>query len=269
MIKSIRVISRAVEVMRLLDEEPGQSLASLTARTGLPKASLARVLLTLEQEGLVWRTMADGFYRNRVRVMQLSPRYLEHFRIADVAGPVLRDLRARLVWPSDLSVRSGWHMEQVESSRRLSGLALVREEVGFRADMLMSAAGRAYLAWCDEAECREIVEHLRLHPEDQINPQRVAWASVQRMLDEVRTRGYATRDPRYGGSGHPKRDADDGLNAAAVPILLEPGKVAGCVNIVWMRRFDLGREVDRVYVPALRAAAARIAERLLESSQAR
>lgn len=257
--KTIRVISRAVAVLRTLEQSPGQSLASLSAATKLPKASLLRVLASLELEGLVWRAIGDGLYRNRVSITELSASHLKHYRIAELAAPVLQELQRRVVWPSDLAVRQDHAMEMVETSRRVSSLSLVREALGFRVDMLMSAVGRAYLAFCPEQESRDIVEHLRTHPQDCINPQRITAAGVARMIEETRLRGYAMRDPRYGGSDRSLKAFDDGLSAMAVPILVDRSRVLGCLTLIWLRRFDLEREIARTHLPKLKAAATKIA----------
>lgn len=259
--KTIRVISRAVAVLRTLEQSPGQSLASLAAATQLPKPSLLRVLASLEFEGLVWRAIGDGLYRNRVSINELSAGHVKHYRLAELTTPVLQDLQQRVVWPSDLAVRQDYAMEMVETSRRVSSLSLVREALGFHIDMLMSAVGPAYLAFCPEAESREIIDHLRAHPEDCVNPQRITLAGVQRMLEETRLRGYGVRDPRYGGSSQSLKVFDDGLSAIAVPILLDTAgpRVLGCLTVVWLRRFNLEREIVRTHLPVLKKAAAKIA----------
>lgn len=257
--KTIRVISRAVAVLRTLEQSPGQSLASLAAATQLPKASLLRVLASLELEGLVWRAIGDGLYRNRVSISELSAGHLRHYRLAELATPVLQALQRRVVWPSDLAVRQDYAMEMVETSRRLSSLSLVREALGFRIDMLMSAVGAAYLAFCPEEESREIVEHLRAHPGDCVNPQRVTLAGSQRLIEETRLRGYGLRDPRYGGSHLGLKAFDDGLSSIAVPILVDGNHVLGCLTIVWLKRFNLEREVVRMHLPELKEAAKKVA----------
>ncbi|MNY13210.1 DNA-binding transcriptional activator MhpR [compost metagenome] len=150
-------------------------------------------------------------------------------------------------------------MEMVETSRRVSSLSLVREALGYRIDMLMSAVGRAYLAFCPQEESREIIDHLRTHPQDCINPQRITLAGTQRMLEETRLRGYGTRDHRYGGSSMSIKAFDDGLSSIAVPILVDPDRVLGCLTIVWLRRFNLEQEIVRTHLPQLRAAATKVA----------
>lgn len=249
--KTIRVIARAVDVLRRLDASPGQSLAVLAASTGLPKASLLRILATLEQERLVWRSIGDGLYRNRITVTALSESHLRHYRLAELASPILEGLQRSVIWPSDLAVRQGHCMEMVETSRRVSPLSITRDPLGFRVDMLLSAVGRAYLAHCPPDECARIVQHLRAHPQDCVVAQRVSLAGVKRTLEQTRVQGYGKRDPSFGKA--------DGLDAIAVPVSGRGGRVLGCLNVVWPRRFDLERDVARMHLPRLRQAAAALA----------
>src|SRR5690606_2571875 len=59
MVKLIRALSRGLEVMRRLEMEGPATPQALALRTGLPKPTLMRVLLTLEKEGYVRRGIGD------------------------------------------------------------------------------------------------------------------------------------------------------------------------------------------------------------------
>jgi IclR family mhp operon transcriptional activator len=61
--KSIRALERGLEVLRLLSQYEGRSLQALHEASGLPKATLLRILHTLEQSGLAWRAIYDGEWR--------------------------------------------------------------------------------------------------------------------------------------------------------------------------------------------------------------
>ena len=63
MSENVRSIERAIEVMRELQTLESASLAQLQARTGLPKATLSRILQTLEKTRTVWRAKGDGLWR--------------------------------------------------------------------------------------------------------------------------------------------------------------------------------------------------------------
>lgn len=58
--KTIDALARGLVVLRSLEERRGQSLAELHRATGVPKASLLRILDTLEQGGFAWRAIGDG-----------------------------------------------------------------------------------------------------------------------------------------------------------------------------------------------------------------
>jgi len=257
-LKSIRVLQRAAHVLRALERRPGSALAELHADTGIPKPTLLRLLGTLESERMVWRAMADGRYRTRVSIGRPVLAGHKELWLAEIAASHLTALRRRVVWPSDLTVRQGYFMKLIETSRRESSLAMHRDAIGFRIDMVVSAVGRSYLAFCPEPERERILMHLRKHPARYPNSAMLDARSVQRALAQTRERGYGVRDPRFGGLGWLSEEDDDKLAAIAVPVMRRNGVLA-CINIVWPRRFNTEAEIARRYLGQLRDAAAAIA----------
>jgi IclR family mhp operon transcriptional activator len=257
--KAIRGLQRGIAVMRALQDEPGLSLRELHARTGLAKPTLLRVLRTLEGAGWVWRAIGDGLYRNSMLVRELSPAQRKFQRLGEVAAPHLEALQRKVVWPSDLVVRHGYYMEVVETSRPHCTVGVYRDRIGQRVDMLWSAVGRAYLAFCPAREREQIVGWLARHPQARIEAGAIDTAYLQRVLAETRARGYGARDPRYGGRDKGKEEYDDKLQAIAVPIQSRRA-VLGCLNIVWLERFKLEADVARKHLGALREAARGIAQ---------
>ena len=61
-VKSIRALERGLDVLQALQTGPGAGLKDLHEITGLPKATLLRILRTLGERNLVWQRMADGAY---------------------------------------------------------------------------------------------------------------------------------------------------------------------------------------------------------------
>ena len=256
--KPIRVLQRAAELLRALEKRPGSSLAELHADTGIPKPTLLRLLGTLEAERMVWRAMADGRYRARVSLERPVLADHKHLQLAERAAAHLTVLRRRVVWPSDLTVRQGYGMKLIETSRRESSLAMHRDAIGFRIDMLVSAVGRAYLAFCPEAERERILAHLRRHPARYPNASVLEGRAVERVLAQTRERGYGVRDLRFGGLGWVSDEADDRLAAIAVPVMAGTAVLA-CINIVWPRRFNTESETAGRYLALLQKAATDIA----------
>jgi IclR family mhp operon transcriptional activator len=227
-------LERGLQVLKILHSEPIWSLHDLHVATAISKPSLLRILATLERAGMVTRRLADGHYRLSALsgVVQKRDR---HDRVAEAAAPVLFRLCEKVKWPSDLYVPAGDCLERRETSRPHSPFVLqtVGRGVGMRIGWLMTGIGRAYLAWCPEKEREETLRRLRKssNPQDWLarDPKK-----LERILGEVRRRGYATRDPsfvagRYGGA-----PIDDG--AAAIAVALFDGKrVHGSINILWIK----------------------------------
>ena len=251
--KLVRGLQRGIAVIRELTRAQACSLSELHARTKLPKATLLRLLHTLEAEGIVWRSLGDGAYRYRPRSLAVTGRFQQ---LAEVAAPHLAGLQRRVLWPSDLVARRGHFMELVETSRGLSDLALSRDRLGKHLDIVGSAVGRAYLAFCGEKERESITSYVVAHPEIRGALGPVDCSELDRALTEARKRGFATRDPTLNNRMSGRED--DHLDAIAVPIVTG-AKVIGSLNILWLRHLRLKDELVKNHLPDLQATAAAIA----------
>lgn len=260
MTKPIRALERGLEVLRLLHQHEGRSLQQLHEATALPKPTLLRILHTLEGGGLAWRAIYDGQWRCSV-ALTLGVRPPERFlRLAEVAAPHLAALQRKALWPSDLLIYNDYRMELAESSRRLSGLSMnPRYGMGYRVDLLLSAPGRAWLAFCPAAERDDALDHYRAQPPANARGRAVLAGELDAILDETRRRGYAVRDAQFGGSEDDIAAFDDGFDAIAVPILAG-AQVPGCINLVWPRRYELRAKVVAAHLADLQATARAIAE---------
>ena len=260
--KSIRALERGLEVLRLLQQHEGRSLQQLHEASALPKPTLLRILHTLEQAGLAWRAIYDGQWRGGVS-LQTGERTPERaLRLAEVAAPHLAALQRKALWPSDLLIYNDFKMELAESSRRLSGLAMnPRYRIGYRVDLFLSAPGRAWLAFCSDAERATVLAHYHAHPPENARSVAVFRRELPAILAETRRQGYAVRDAIFGGSEQDISEFDDGIDAIAVPIL-GPAGVPGCINLVWPRRYGLRAKVVEAHLEDLRATARAIADGL-------
>jgi IclR family mhp operon transcriptional activator len=162
--KTINALERGLDVLRKLDERHGQSLAELHAATGIPKPSLLRILDTLEASGFAWRAIGDGRYRRRFALILRPSLADELLAIGEIAAPFLESLRRKVIWPSDVLVFRDFRMELVETSRRQSTLGVAMYPLGYRVEMFLSAPGRAYLAFCSDAEREAVLADAALNP---------------------------------------------------------------------------------------------------------
>ncbi len=257
---SIRALERGIEVLRLLRTHQGTELRALHAATGLPKPTLLRILHTLERGGLARRSMFDGQWRRAAIWAPPQPASVADQQLAEIAAPKLVDLQRSVLWPSDLLVYRDFAMVLAESSRRLSGLAMnPRYHVGYRVDLFLSAPGRAWLAFCPEAERAAVMAHFRAQPPANPRSAVVFRDQLGAILAQTRRQGYAVRDAVFGGSGDDMSVFDDGLDAIAVPVPTAGG-VHAAINLVWPRRYDLRAKVVDAHLGELIATAAAIGQ---------
>jgi IclR family mhp operon transcriptional activator len=263
-VKTIQALERGVQVLAALREMRAASLHDLHRGTGIPKPTLTRILYTLYQQGLVWQRMADGAFLPS-HIMLQRGRLDDSAWLVEIASPVLEGLCDRVMWPSVLSVPRLDHMEVVETNSPLARYdELPAGPIGFRANVLRSASGRAYLAFCPDAEREAVLRRLR---ERDAAGHELAHdpAAMRRILAAARRRGYSVRAPDFGSHySKTRREVDDGRNSIAMPIRAG-GHVLGCVNLTWRRKALTLTEVVQRYAGDLHGAITTIESRLADA----
>jgi IclR family transcriptional regulator, mhp operon transcriptional activator len=263
-VKPIQSLERGLHVLAKLREMRAASLHDLHRATGIPKPTLTRILYTLYRQGLVWQRMADGAFLPSHLMLQRG-RLDDTAWLVEIASPVLERMCERVMWPSVLSVPRLDHMEVVETnSPRAYFDELPAGPIGFRANLLRSASGRAYLAFCPDAEREAVLRRLR---DRDVVGHELAHdpVAVRRIVAATRRRGYSVRAPDFGGHySKTRRELDDGRSSIAMPVR-SGGHVLACVNLTWRRRaLTLTQVVDR-YAGDLRTAVTTIEGRLATS----
>lgn len=266
-VKTIQALERGIQVLAALREMRAASLHDLHRGTGIPKPTLTRILYTLYQQGLVWQRMADGAFLPS-HIMLQRGRLDDSAWLVELASPVLEDLCDRVMWPSVLSVPRLDHMEVVETnSPRARYDELPAGPIGFRANLLRSASGRAYLAFCPDAEREAVLRRLR---ERDVAGHELAHdpAALRRMIAATRRRGFSVRAPDFGSHySKTRREVDDGRNSIAMPVRAG-GHVLGCVNLTWRRKALTLTEVVQRYAGDLHEAITMIEARLADAALA-
>jgi IclR family mhp operon transcriptional activator len=254
MVKSIRALDRGLEVLDRIREGNGFTLKQLFVRTGLPRATLLRILKTLEEREWIQLGLVGGLYRPGPKMFEPVRVSGRRQRLAELAVPVLNRLAKKVVWPSDVAVCRGHSMLILESSRRNAPFVINREAAGRRPCLLKSAMGRAYLAFCPKEERERLLEALRrsTHPDDRL----VAMQSwVDRVLQQTRAQGYGVREPGYWAGAD---DFGDEVGSIAVPVMTGP-KVIGCINLIWVASTSTVDAFARKHLRVLKEAAVELA----------
>ena len=108
-------------------------------------------------------------------------------------------------------------MEIRETSRTRSPILLQQERIGLQVDWLLTAVGRAYLAFCPGKERQRVINMLRSSPRPEDHLAREP-EKLNAILAATRERGYGTRDPSFVGGYYGSPPIADGLLAIAVPL---------------------------------------------------
>lgn len=242
-------LSRGLAILRVVNAQKQASVGSIHRDTQLNKATIVRMLETLEHEGYIVRDAGRAVYAPTGRTLELSQGYDMHVWIGGLAEPILGEFRKSIGWPSDVALLDGDAMVVVQTSRGHGPLSFNRRP-GYRAPVLATSIGRAYLAFCDEDERARIVAHLATMP-GQWNDLARHPRRLKTILDEVRERGFAVMDEAYSA-----REYDNMMWALAVPV--KDGRVYASLNIMMLKSVVTLDEAVARYLEPLRRTAAKM-----------
>jgi DNA-binding IclR family transcriptional regulator len=222
----VGVLDKSVHVLEAVRGGAG-TLAELTARTGLSRATAHRLAVALEVHRLLARDAA-GRWRLGPRLAELAGGPAEDVLLRR-AGPVLERLRDATGESAQLYLRRGDARLCIAAAERGSGL---RDTVPVGAELPLTAgsAAQVLLAWSPDGD--PLVERA---------------AFTARGLADVRRRGWAAsvgeREAGVGSVSAPVRDADGDVVAAV--------SVSGPLE-------RLTRSPGRLHADAVLAAAAEL-----------
>ncbi len=236
------------------------SLNELHNRTGLPKATLLRILLTLSKGGVVWQRIADGAYvAGAVKFGGQSPDIND--KLAEISSPFLAELSTRVMWPSVIAVPRLDYIEVIETNGPIVRLdSAILGPVGLKLSYIHTATGRAYLAACDPIERDAIIERVR---PDVADPE--GEELLRSLIAETQRRGYSTRDPLHPWADRTRQLVrSDGRRSLAVAVRAQ-GHAVATLNLTWpMGRTTLA-EVVNLHLSTMQSTAAIIGQRLEEA----
>lgn len=237
---------RTLAVLRALNEKNASSVSDLSQATSISRQSLYRILDTLCGAGYVRRRPDDDRYQLTPLIHRLSEGFEDDDWIRNTGVPFLRELQREIVWPTDIAVFMGDAMYLRATTWRDSPLAIDRRPLGLRVPVLQAASGRAYLAYCPDAEREEVVRFLRNSSaaENALARDRRA---LNRLLSQTRLNGYGQRFkefmPETGSIAVPIKPAD---------------RVIGCLNITFIASALSPKQAASRYLEAISRTARQI-----------
>ncbi|MDR7416272.1 MAG: IclR family transcriptional regulator [Armatimonadota bacterium] len=244
----VQSVERAAALLRVLGEA-GQPLtpAEISARIGVPRPTVYRLLGSLAREGLV-TPMGRGFTIGAA-VLWLAARRLEQLELRTVGRPILQELRDRTGETVHLAVLEGGqvvYVEKVESP----GPIRMASMVGRIFPAHSTALGKAMLAHLPSEQVEEII---RRHGLPQRTPNTIT--DPKQLFEElslIRARGFSIDNV----------ENEEGIRCVGAPIFDHTGAVAGAVSVSGSVATISLERARRELGPLVREAAERISREL-------
>lgn len=245
----VNALMRGLLVLETVNAYGPAGLSEITHHTGLPKATVLRLLESLRQAGYLTFDTDARTYQVGLRALALSNNVSYEDTLLNVARPIMERLREKLGWPSDLAVFQHDKMVILDTNRQ-PGVLSSNRSIGSRVPMLASATGRAYLAARPVEDRRRILDLLH----DSTDPfERLARdpAAVERLLEETERRGYALSDQEFLKT-----------NRGAAVAVMRGADVVCVINLIAIAKLASLADLEKRYVPMLFEAKAELEAQL-------
>lgn len=190
----VESVCRAFDVLRAVNKLRIASVTGIFEETGFPKPTIVRMLETLMAEGYVARDNMCGGYRVTHRVHELNSGYEGISQVIEISRPLAVDLTRRIKWPIGIGVIDGDAIALQFWTGAISPWAHTNTVLGLRPDLVTSAMGRAYMAFCSDDERDSRIDWMRSDPRREFTESNER--CFRALLAQIRKDGYAIRDPR-------------------------------------------------------------------------
>jgi IclR family transcriptional regulator, mhp operon transcriptional activator len=255
--RPIRALSRGLDALTVLNLRDGATVSEIAHEIRLPRTTVYRILETLCNSGFVYRDSADERYRLTIRVRGLSDGFDDEAWVTQIAKPFIFDLTAEIVWPVCISTLSGTKMIVREVTDHSTPLALDRHAAGMRLPLLGSAAGRAYLAHCTQAQRDTLIELLARTGKEEDRQARNR-TEVLRALADIKAQGYSSVT-------RARRLTDE--VALSVPVMLDDRPLAS-LTLRCIAQGPNGTTGAERFLPKLLRCAVKISDKFSEQRAA-
>jgi IclR family transcriptional regulator, pca regulon regulatory protein len=238
----VQSLSRGLTVLQAFNaERPAMTLADMSRATGLTRATVRRLLLTLASLGYV---CTDGrTFELTPRVLDLGFAYVSSLQLPDIAQPFMEALSDRVHESVSASVLDGTQIVYVArvNTQRIMGISLA---IGSRLPAAWTSMGRVLLAGLGDDQLERFLDELVIA---ELTTHSITDIDMLRSeVHAVRSQGYALVD----------QELEEGIRSVAAPLRDRRGRTLAAINV--------GTHAARVTLKELRGA---ILPALLETAR--
>lgn len=251
----VPALARGLELLsRFSRRTPQLTGAELARDMDLPRASVFRMLHTLERAGYVERVDDSASYRLGLGVLRLGFEVLASMELTEIGHPVITRLRDRTRCSAHLVVRDGREVVFIAKAPGESAL-FQSVQVGARLPAHATVLGRLLLSDLGTPELERLYPEATLQRFTEHTPRTLA--ELSRLIAADRKRGWAISEGGF----------ETGISTIAAPVVAGRGHVTAVVSVtVPAQRIDAERA--QTLAEQVQEAAAEIATRLTHSTAA-
>lgn len=215
----VPALARGLQLMMQFNRDDRELTgAELSRRLDLPRASVFRMLQTLEQCGFVERTDDGVGYKLGLAVLRLGFEYLASMELTEYGRPVIEELRDRCGYSAHIVVRDG--REVVFIAKAAGRSALFQSiQVGARLPAHATVLGRLLLANLDKAALSALYRQTTLRAYTSKTPTTIT--QLLALIEQDKLKGYGVS---MGGF-------ETGISTIAAPVFNDRGEVTAAVSI--------------------------------------
>lgn len=239
-------LSRGLKVIEAFEgHTEGLSVADVSRQTGLSRAAVRRLLITLEILGYAEATGRS--YRLKTRVLKLGFSYLSSTSLPTMAQPILEQTSEVLHESSSLSVLDGDEIVYLARSapKRVMSVGL---SVGSRLPAYCTSMGRVLLAGMPVDEFTAYLERADLKA---LTPRTITNKDTfAATIERTRSSGFTLVD----------EELEMGLRSIAVPVRNRMRRVVAAMNIGVHASRVTTEEMMQRFLPVLQTNAALLSQ---------
>lgn len=231
---TVPALARGLELLGYFTRDQRELTgAHLVHQTGWPRASVFRMLQTLEQAGFIERCGEGPVYKLSIGVLRLGYEYLAGQELAQLGQPILETLRDNSGYSAHLAIRDGCQAVFVAKAA-VSSSQFHSIQVGARLPVHTTALGSVLLGGMELAELKTLYAGQALTRYSASTPATIE--ALKTLVEADTQRGYGICQGGF----------ESGVSSIAAPVMGANRQVCAAINIT-----VLASRIEATAVPTL------------------
>lgn len=216
---SVPGLERGLRILAEFSRQtPTLTAPELARRLDVPRTTVFRLLVTLENLGFVERLNNGRDYQLGTAVLRLGFEYLASLSITDLSRPILERMRNDTGYASNLVIRDGRDIVYIQKVAPLSVFSS-SVHIGTRLPAHATVLGRVLLSHHTLAELQQLFPEEQLQSYGPNTPKTVQ--ALYRLLQIDKVRGYVLEGGFF----------ESNISSIAAPVFDDSGRVVAAMGM--------------------------------------